>query len=369
MIRRLAVLVLVAGLVGGGASVIQKRRRALAELPPPAAPPVPVRVGTVRSGALSESLRTVALVQPDTHTTIAAQVPGVVLEVKVREGDRVTKGQPLVRIDARTLDDAVAAAQARLAAAKDDLQRLEAVHQRDEALLAGRAMSQQAFEAGQAQLEGARATAIATQRALDSASTARGYAEVRAPVAGVVTARLVEPGDLAGPGKALLTVQAQGGSVRLLSKLSQSALATVKEGGRVTVEVGDAVSQATVTRVFPALDAARLGSVETVLSAAPAGLPAGSIVAVTYEGQPTSGLVVPGLSLLEGLGRTLVVRVKDARAEAVSVRVVARGAAEAVVTGLLAEGDELVLALPSELMALTTGTPLLAVRQQPGAAR
>lgn len=361
MIRRALLVVVVLAVAGLGARLVITRRQALKEMAPPASVPIPVHVAAVREGRLSESLRTVALIQPESLTTVSAQAAGAIVEVRVREGDQVTRGQVLARIDARTLDDAVTAARARLTAASEEVARLEVVHQRDTTLLAGQALSQQAFEASRSQLEGARAAMVAAQRALESATTARGYAEVRAPLAGVVTARLVEPGDLATPGKPLFSLQAVGG-VRLLSRLSQAALGSVAVGSEAVFGEGAATVVGKVTRVFPALDSARLGSVETVLPEAPLGLPAGSVVAVTYEGGPTRGLIVPSLALLQGLDETLVIRVRDGRTEPVPVRVQARAATEAVVLGALQAGEVVVLGLPSELMALTSGA---AVRAAP----
>ena len=360
MIRRILVVVAVLLVAGLGARLVIERRRALKELRPPASVPIPVRVSMVREGSLSEALRTVALVQPESLITVSAQAAGAIVDARVREGDRVTRGQVLARIDARTLDDTLTSAQARLSATTEEMSRLEAVHKRDGTLLAGQALSQQAFEAGRSQLEGARAAMVAARRALDSATTARGYAEVRAPLAGTVTTRLVEPGDLATPGKPLFTLQATGG-VRLMSRLSQAALGSVAVGSQALFQAGSTSTVGKVTRVFPALDAARLGSVETLLPEAPFGLLPGAVVAVTYEGQPTSGLVVPSLALLQGLDETLVIRVKDGRAEPVPVVVKARAAQEAVVVGPLVAGEVLVVGLPSELMALTAGTAVLPV--------
>lgn len=346
--------------VAAGAGLVVKRKRALLALAPPAAVPIPVAVAAVREGTVAEAVRTVALVQAETSTTIAAQVGGALVSVVRREGDRVRRGDLLARIDPRTLDDSADAARARLAAAREELARQEAVHQRDETLFAGKAISRQALDASRAQLEGARAAEVAAQRALESARTARSYADVVAPYAGVITARLVEPGDLATPGKPLFALQASG-KARLLSKLSQSSLAGIAPGGAVAFRSGDRTVAARVTRVYPALDAARLGSVETVLAEAPFGLPPGAVVAATYDVRPVRGLVVPAAALLDGLDETLVVRVKDGRADPVPAEVAARGARQAAVKARLSPGDLVVTGLPSELMALTAGTPLRAV--------
>ncbi len=357
MTRRIVVILLVLAVVAGGAAVVVHRKRALEHLETPERVPIPVSVEAVRDGTVAEAVRTVALIQAESATTVAAQVAGVLTEVRRREGDRVERGALLARIDARTLDDAVASARARHAAALEELTREQAVHRRDETLFAGKAISRQAFEASSAQLEAARASEIAARRALESVRTARGYADVVAPYRGVVTARLVEPGDLATPGKPLFAIQGPA-SVKLLSKLSQSSLALIAPGASVTFSDGNDELRARVTRVYPALDAARLGSVETLVAEAPFGLRPGSVVGAVYGASAVRGLVVPSLALLEGLQETLVVRVRDGRADPVPVTVAARGAREAVVEGEVKPGDLVVTGLPSELMALTAGTPL-----------
>jgi RND family efflux transporter MFP subunit len=364
MSKRLVAAVILVVLVAGGAGLILVRKRGLRDLQPPANPPRPVVVVPVRQGAGAEVIRTVALVQPDTAATVAAQVGGVLVEVRRREGDRVGAGEVLARIEPRTLDDAVETARARLAAASVDLARVEAVQKRDEALFAGKAISRQGYDASRAQLEGARAAEVAARRSLDSARTSRAYADVVAPQAGVVSARLVEPGDMAVPGKPLFVLQARG-QARLLSKFSQDGLARLAPGMGVTFSEGPREISGRVTRVYPALDASRLGSVETVLPEPPFGLPPGAVVAAAYQARPTEGLVVPNLALLDGLHETLVVRVSDGRAQTVPVTVLARGERDAVVRGGLAAGDLVVTGLASELMSLTAGTPLRAAEARP----
>lgn len=357
--RVIAVIVVVA-LAAAGAALIVHRKRALRSLAPPAAAPVPVRVVAVREGTVAEAIRTVALVQAETASTVAAQNAGTVMEVRRREGDRVERGDLLARIDARTLEDTLESARARDRAAEEDLRRQEAVFARDERLFAGQAISRQAFETSRAQLESARAAAVAARRGVATAHTARAYADVISPYRGVVTARLVEPGDIAAPGKSLFTIQAPG-SVKLLSKLSQVSLAAVAPGARVVFADRSGVVNGRVTRVYPALDGSRLGTVETVLPEAPFGLSPGAVVPATYEARAVAGLVVPTLALLDGLSETLVIRVRDGRAEPVPITVLSRGAHEAAVRGSLQRGDVLVTGVPSELMALTAGTPLRAV--------
>lgn len=338
------------------------RKRQLARIPPPANPSVPVATALVREGQAGNSIATVALVQSETTATVAAQVPGAILEMRWREGDRVGKGEPMALVDPRTLEDAVQAARARLTAAEEDLGKQKAIFARDQALLAGGAIARQAFDISKAQLAGAEAARIGAEKALQSATVVRSYASVSAPYAGVVTARLAEPGDLAFPGKPLYTIQTPG-PVKLLSKLAQDQLAQLRVGDQVTFSSGAVTVTVKTSRIYPALDAAHLGSVETVLPQAPFGLLPGATVSARYAAATASGLVVPNDALLQGIDTTLVVKVENGTARPVVVTVLRRGDDGAVVTPRAREleaGDTVVVGLPSELMALTAGTPVAA---------
>jgi len=344
------------------ALVVVHKKRELASMPPPANPPVPVRTALVRDGLVSNSVVTVALIQSETAATVAAQASGAILEMRHREGDTVSKGELMALVDPRTLDDAVQAAQARLAAAEEEYGKQQAVFARDTALLEGGAISQQAFDISKAQLTAVEAARVAAERALQSAKVVRSYASVSAPYAGVVTARLAEPGDLAFPGKPLYTIQVPG-PVKLLSKLAQDQLTRLRVGDEVRFDSGNATVLAKTSRIYPALDAAHLGSVETVLPRSPFDLPAGATVSARYAAAPAQGLVVPNDALLEGIAANVVVKVEDGAARPVPVTIVRRGDTGAVVTAQAADlkaGDPVVVGLPSELMALTAGTPVVA---------
>jgi len=362
MSRRLLVVALALVVVAVLTMTLIHKKRALAHLTPPASPPTPVRTALVRDGAVSHGVETVALVEAETAATVAAQVHGTILEMRWREGDRVSTGQVMALVDPRTLDDAVDTAQARLAAAAEEYGKQQAIFARDKALLDGGAIAQQAFDISKAQLAGAQAARVAAEKALQSAKVVRSYASVSAPYAGVVAARLAEPGDLAFPGKPLYSIQIPG-PVKLLSKLAQDQLAELHVGDDATFTSGGATVVGRISRIYPALDAAHLGSVETALPKAPFGLPAGATVGARYTASAVRGLVVPNEALLVGLQRTLVVKVEADAARPVPVMVLRHGGDGAAVQaeeGDLKVGDTVVVGLPSELMALTAGTPVAA---------
>jgi RND family efflux transporter MFP subunit len=355
VIKRIIAAVFILAVIAAGALFISHKRRTIANLSTPDSPPIPVATATVKEGSVADTIQTVAMVQSDRTSTASAQVTGAILEVRGREGDRVQKGQLLARIDARVLQDGVEAARARLAAADEDFIKQQAIFDRDRSLFESHDIPQQNFDVSKAQLEASRATRVVGRQAYESAITSRSYAEVTAPYAGVITARMAEAGDLATPGKPLFTLQTTG-HVRLLSKLSQDMVARVKSGSSVTFSVPGQTLNATVTRIYPALDLTRLGIVETELDAPPFGLPAGATLSASYSASPASGLVVPVSALLQGIRETLLVRVRNGVTEAVAVKVTGRSETNATVQGSVSAGDTVITGLPSELMALSSGS-------------
>ncbi|MFN3885133.1 MAG: efflux RND transporter periplasmic adaptor subunit, partial [Rhodocyclaceae bacterium] len=133
-----------------------------------------------------------AVIEATRQAVVATQVSGRIVEVKVEAGQKVAAGQLLMRIDAREAAENVAAAKAQLAQA-------EANYQRTQNLFRQKFVSQAALDAAEAQLKSARAQAAA-------AGAGASHAVVTAPIGGIVARRHAELGDLAMPGKPLVTV-------------------------------------------------------------------------------------------------------------------------------------------------------------------
>jgi RND family efflux transporter MFP subunit len=173
---------------------------------------------------------------------VATRTSGSVERVLVDVGSAVREGQEMVLLDATDIE-----ARVRAARAAETLARR--AHGRLAALQADGAASDQELDQAVARLEAA-AAGLAEVRAQE------GYAVVRAPFDGVVTRRDVDPGDLAVPGRPLLTV-VQPQSLEVRADLPAASAAHLVPGTPVTV-LGDGdgvVVSASVSRIVPALDA------------------------------------------------------------------------------------------------------------------
>lgn len=159
-----------------------------------AASPAPTFAQT-RTIALREVATTLpaeAVIEATRQATVATQVSGRIVDVKVEAGDHVKAGQLLMTVDAREATENATAARAQLVQA-------EANYTRTQNLFKQKFVSQAALDQAEATLKSARAQAA-------GAGAGASHAMVTSPITGIVAARHAELGDLAMPGKPLVTV-------------------------------------------------------------------------------------------------------------------------------------------------------------------
>ncbi len=215
------------------------------------------------------TMQAVGSVHAAESTAVSAQLSGRVLAVLVHAGDAVRAGQPLVRIDSTLAasdlarsNAAVAAAQAAVAAAQSQSDLADSTLRRYQMLRDRKSISPQEYDevsrrdqAAQAQLHAAASQLAAAQAAASSAATVAGYATVRAPYAGLVTARMADPGTLAAPGVPLLTVD-RSGPLQLQVSVDESRIASVHVGQHLDATLNGQTVPTTVAEIVPAADPA-----------------------------------------------------------------------------------------------------------------
>ena len=179
----------------------------LATFPLRAAEPVALRsVAVAAVNGVGQATVLDAVVEAGRQTVIAAQVQGAIVALPVKAGDTVKAGQLLLRLDARGAQSGVDVSQAQLEAAKALAAQAQREHQRQKALFEQQYVSQAALERSQAALQAAEAQVRATSAQTAAAHTQSGYYSVSAPYAGVISDLPLSLGDLASPGRPLLTL-------------------------------------------------------------------------------------------------------------------------------------------------------------------
>ncbi|MGQ9688468.1 MAG: efflux RND transporter periplasmic adaptor subunit [Desulfobaccales bacterium] len=161
---------------------------------------------TVTEVDIPLELPVLATVMSNTLTHLSAQVPGRVSQVYVEAGSRVREGDPLVALTASEFQAKVAQAQAQVSQAQAQLTQVSADHQRYQRLLREGAVSPREFEVMEARYRAAQASLAQAQAQVKEAAAFKSYTIIRAPTRGVIAARPAAPGDLAQPGRSLVSL-------------------------------------------------------------------------------------------------------------------------------------------------------------------
>ncbi len=176
------------------------------------------------------------VVEAERQSTLAAQVAGRVVARPVKAGDAVKAGQLLVQIDPRSAAQAEAASQSQVREAQANLANAKAKFERSKELAKQKFISQAALDQAQAEYLAAQAQATAAIANAGVSATSRSFTTIVAPYDGVVSSTDVEVGDMATPGRPLVTVF-DPRALRVTATLPQAVLARADLAARVQIEI------------------------------------------------------------------------------------------------------------------------------------
>jgi RND family efflux transporter MFP subunit len=223
----------------------------------PPGPPAPATLasGMVEMREVDLSVSAEAVVEAVRQSTVSAQVAGRIVDIRFDVGDRVKKGAVIVRIDETAAAQALAASQAQAGGAQAALANARAQVERSRQLLAQGFVSRAALDRAEADYRTAEAQVKATLAGADQAATERALATIVAPYSGVVSARHVELGELATPGRPLMT-GFDPASLRVVASVPSAQVAAIQASGRARVEIPsrDRWIEAKSVTVLPSAD-------------------------------------------------------------------------------------------------------------------
>jgi multidrug efflux pump subunit AcrA (membrane-fusion protein) len=361
---------------------------------------VAVSIEKVELRKVPREIEAVGTVESRLAAQVQSQVAGQVIAVHFEAGDAVETGKLLVELDNRELnanatmaENALAEAESALsemrttsaaaranAAAADASQILAdstlkrhqnlyerkavSLQARDEAEATSRSAGASAvaaletWKSSQSSLERAAATVERARAAVDAARTALSHSKISAPFSGVITAKYVNAGDLATPGKTLLTMD-DPKAFRVSALVRESDSPGIQAGASVRVTIGESAPIASsISEVVPSADpASRTFEVRANL---PDGvtLRSGMFARVQIVAGETEALTVPAGAVQEH-GQLTYVYVVDSETVA-RLRLVKTGRAIQdrieILSGL--DSGEMIVVTPID--ALTDGTPVSA---------
>ncbi len=203
---------------------------------PAAAPAAALATATVELREIELTWSSEAVIEAVRQSTVSAQIAGRIVELRFDVGDRVKKGEVIVRIDERAATQAVAASEAQVREAQAALANARSQHERSRQLLAQKFISQAALDQSEAAYKAAQARVTALLAGAGQAATERSFATIVAPYGGIVSARHVELGEMAVPGKPLMT-GFDPATLRVSANVPQAQVGAVQAGGRARIEI------------------------------------------------------------------------------------------------------------------------------------
>ena len=264
--------------------------------------PVPVEITHLARGEIESVLRFSSNLEAEDQVQVFSQAKRLVTELLVEEGDRVQKNELLVRLQ----DDEQ---RSQLAKVKSQLARSQREFERQKRLFEQELISQQMFSDAQFDYE-------QLEISVEDAERELGYTEVRAPIGGTVTERLVKVGDQVQIGQHLFDIVDFESMVARIF-VPEKHLVQLRPGlqARIsTVAAGDRAYVAEVDRVSPIVDP-NSGTVKvTVAVGAQAGLRPGlyvdvDLVTATHD----DAVLVPKQAVIYDADQMFVYRLGDER--------------------------------------------------------
>lgn len=231
------------------------------------AQPAAARVEAVRvvRQDLEHRLAVTGSLLPGAEATVSTEVSGRITERRFDVQQRVRKGDELAYLDNTEYRAQLAQARASLAQARLNAERAEQDLSRDTELLAAGSISQRAFDISKTARDAARAQWEAAEAVVTLSEKRFQDAVVRAPISGVVTARMIDVGDYVKAADPVATIM-QVHPLKIEMAVPERFAAVIAPGQPLAVQVEafpDRTFEGKVTRINPATDpATRTFSVE-----------------------------------------------------------------------------------------------------------
>lgn len=264
-------------------------------VPPTTVQPRPAHAAAVRHDAVVEAVR---------HASLATPVSGAVIRLAVRAGDRVAAGQLLLQLDTRAATQTAAAGAAQAQAARAALDVAGQELQRQRQLREASFISAAAFERAEAEFRAARAQAQAALAQAGAAQAVAALHELRAPFSGVVSEVAVVQGDMALPGRPLVSLY-DPAVLRISAAVPASVAASLSTRADAQAELvlpgtGRALVPLPAPQLLPAADpATHTRTLRALLPAVP-GLVPGSFARLHLPAAPAAASAPAGTASVGG---------------------------------------------------------------------
>ncbi|HNQ84321.1 MAG TPA: efflux RND transporter periplasmic adaptor subunit [Deltaproteobacteria bacterium] len=286
---------------------------------------VNVRTVTVARETVRPYIEAVGSLEPDKEVVVSSEVDGVIREILVDEGDRVSRGMVLARVSDTDYLLGVRAAEAVWKQARANLENARTVFSRMEALYQEKVVSKQEYDNAVTRLDVAGQDADRASAALSLSRERFAKTVIRSPMDGAVNTKTATAGDFIGAGRPLMRVISID-PAKLGFSVAEKDIGALKSGQEVVFVVDPYPSRefsGTLTTIYPSLDErSRTLKAEASVPNRTGELKPGIFARVrVYTGEPRQAITIPITSILyEGTKTRIFVAENDtARERVVSI--------------------------------------------------
>lgn len=273
----------------------------------------PVEVVIVEPAALGASTVLTGDIQAQKEVSFAFRIGGRMIERPVNVGDQIKAGQLLAKLDPATEQNALAAAEARLAAARGQVATARATFDRQAHLMAQGFTTRPRYEEARQALNTAEAAQDNAEAEVETAADRLGFTRLQADIGGTVTARGAETGEVVQPGQMVVQVARQDGRDAVFD-VPARLLHAAPGDPVVTVALADdpsVVTKGRVREVSPQADpVTRTFRVRVGLDDPPPAMRLGASVTGRLDLESTAVTIIPAGALTMS-GRSPAVWVVD----------------------------------------------------------
>ena len=350
-LKVIIIVVVIAGLVIGGKKLVEAKQAKEAQIPIAKHYMIVVSTIVPISKPNRLTLPYIALTRSDNDVKISSRLPARIVSI-VANGKRVKQGDILVKLDnqdIKTKEDSIQssidALKSQISSKKIALKSVEATHNRTKKLLAVHGTSQEKFdnEVSQiAQIKSGIKTLELKIKELQSNKKATKnlmtYTSIKAPISGVVT-RMSNRGDVAMPGKPLVTISSTKNSylvVRLPDNIKAKSI--IFNGQIVNLKPLNTTFNGLIEYLANTKEA--LSTNQTV-----------NISVILFDGV---GYMLPHDAILNRDGKNYIFTIQGDKAQAKKITIIAN-AEEGVIVDNINPSDKIVVAKPDILLKLLSG--------------
>lgn len=282
----------------------------------------PENIALVKRDTLRTGPQLSGTLVPEREARLRSEVSGAVLQTTVEQGQRVSEGTLLGRIDAATISDQLASAKSTVTQAQVGVDQASRELQRSKTLLAAGAIAERDREAAERASLGADAQLADAKARLSTVEKSLRNTMIRAPFTGVVSERAVSPGDVVSPGTALFTI-VDPTSLRLEASVPAEAIGSISVGAPVLFSVNGypgRTFEGKVTRINPTADPqTRQVRIYATVPNSSGRLVGGLFANGSVATESRVGLMVPEKAVDQSGVSRFVMRLKGGRVEKVEV--------------------------------------------------